>query len=97
MSADIAHELHGEREKGRVATAASSARARIVLAMGPATAAAGVVWAFIQPWRLTLLNPHGQGFWWLFAEPPLYLVLVGVLFRVLIARPLVQDMEDAGR
>jgi hypothetical protein len=97
MSANIAHELHGEREKERVATAASSARARIVLAMGPATVAAGVVWAFIQPWRLTLLNPHGQGFWWLFAEPPLYVVLVGVLFRVLIARPLVQDMEDAGR
>jgi hypothetical protein len=97
MSADIAHDLHGERENERAATAASSARVRIVLAMGPATAAAGVVWAFVQPWRLTLLNPHGQGFWWLFAEPPLYVVLVGVLFRVLIARSLVRDMEDAGR
>jgi hypothetical protein len=97
MSADIAHELHGERERERAATAATSARVRIVLAIGPATAAAGVVWAFIQPWRLTLLDPHGQGFWWLFAEPPLYVVLVGVLFRLLIARPLVQDMEDAGR
>jgi hypothetical protein len=97
MSADIAHELHGERDKERAATAASSARVRIVLAMGPATAAAGVVWAFVQPWRLTLLNPHGQGFWWLFAEPPLYVVLVGVLFRLLIARSLVRDMEDAGR
>jgi hypothetical protein len=97
MSADIAHELHGERERERAATAATSARVRIVLAIGPATAAAGVVWAFIQPWRLTLLDPHSQGFWWLFAEPPLYVVLVGVLFRLLIARPLVQDMEDAGR
>jgi hypothetical protein len=97
MSADIAHELHGERERERVATATTSARVRIVLAMGPATAAAGVVWAVVQPWRLTLLHPHGQGFWWLVAEPPLYLVLVGVLFRVLIARALVQDMEDVGR
>lgn len=43
MSADIAHELHGEREKERVATAATSARVRVVLAMGPAVAAAGVV------------------------------------------------------
>jgi hypothetical protein len=97
MSADIAHELHGEREKKRIATAARSARVRIVLAIGPATAAAGVVWALVQPWRLTLLHPHGQGFWWLVAEPPLYLVLVGVLFRVLIARALVRDLEDAGR
>jgi hypothetical protein len=97
MSADIAHELHGDREKKRAATATTSARVRVVLALGPATAAAGVVWAFVQPWRLTLLDPHGQGFWWLVAEPPLYLVLVGVLFRVLIARALVQDLEDAGR
>lgn len=97
MSADIAHELHGEREKERAATATASARVRIVLAMGPATAIGGIAWAFVQPWRLTFLHPYGQGFWWLVAEPPLYVVLVGVLFRVLIARALVEDMEDAGQ
>ena len=97
MSAEVAQERLGERERERVATAALSVRVRVVLAMGPATAIGGIAWALVQPWRLTLLHPHGQGFWWLFAEPPLYVVLVGVLFRVLIARPLVRDMEAAGR
>ena len=91
MSADIAHELH-RREEGEATT--RSPRARIVLAVGPLTALAGIVWAIAQPWRLTLLHPHGQGFWWLFAEPPLYVVLVGVLFRFVIARGVVADMEE---
>ena len=91
MSADFAHELHGN-ERERTVT---RARARVVLALGPVTALAGVIWAFAQPWRLTLLSPHGQGFWWLVAEPPLYVVLVGVLFRAVIARGLVADLEEA--
>lgn len=95
MSADIAHRLQGEKEKERAA--ARSTRVRAVLAMGPATVVAGVVWALVQPWRLTLLHPHGQGLWWLLAEPPLYVALVGVLFRLFIAPGLVEDLEDAGR
>ena len=91
MSADIAHQLHG-KERERVAT---RSRVRVVLAIGPATVLAGVVWALVQPWRLTLLHPHGQGFWWLLAEPPLYVVLVGVLFRWVIAPGLVADLEEA--
>ena len=59
------------------------------------TALAGLAWALWQPWRLTLLHPHGQGFWWLVAEPPLYVVLVGVLFRLLIAPGLVKDLEES--
>ena len=42
---------------------------------------AGVVWAFLQPYRVTLLHPHGQGFWWLFVQPPLLVIVVGVVFR----------------
>ncbi|HTR32620.1 MAG TPA: hypothetical protein VMH47_01965 [Gaiellaceae bacterium] len=64
--------------------------------LGPAVAAAGVVWAIVQPYRITLLHPRGQGFWWLLAEPPLLVVLVGVLFSVVVARPLLADLEDAG-
>lgn len=90
MSADIAHELHGKDEAG---AEARSPRARLILGMGPATAVAGVAWALVQPWRLTLLHPHGQGFWWLFAEPQLYVVLVGLLFRLVVAPGLVEDLE----
>jgi hypothetical protein len=48
----------------------------------------------LQPWRLTLLHPHAQGFWWLVAEPPLYVVLVGILFRLVIVPGLVEDLEE---
>lgn len=91
MSANLAHDIQASREK----VAARSVRARLVLALGPLTSLAGVVWAVAQPWRLTLLHPHGQGLWWLLAEPPLYVVLVGVLFRTLLAPGIVEDLEAA--
>jgi len=70
-----------------------TARARIVAALGPLTALAGVVWAIIQPYRVTLLHPHGQGFWWLFVEPPLLVVLVGLLFSLVVLPGLLEDLE----
>lgn len=70
-----------------------SPRAVAVNLIGPTTMLGGVAWAFLQPYRLTLLHPHGQGFWWLLAEPPLYVALVGVLFRWVIAPGLVADLE----
>ena len=70
-----------------------SARALGVLALGPLTVLAGVVWAFLQPWRVTLLHPQGQGFWWLAVEPPLLVVLAGILFEVFIAPGIVRDLE----
>jgi hypothetical protein len=94
MSADFAHEL--KRHDGEEAEQARSRtlRARIVLALGPATMVGGVVWAVLQPWRLTVLHPHGQGFWWLLAEPPLYVILVGLFFRLVIAPGAAADLED---
>ena len=90
MSANIAHDLQG---KTKERTATLTLRARLVLALGPATALAGVVWAIVQPWRLTLLHPQGQGLWWLLSEPPLYVVVVGLLFRLLLAPSIVEDIE----
>jgi hypothetical protein len=71
-----------------------SARALALLSLGPLTVVAGIVWAFVQPWRVTLLHPLDQGFWWLVVEPPLLVVLVGVVFHALVARPLVDDLEE---
>ena len=69
-------------------------RSLSVLSLGPLTAAAGIAWAFVQPWRVTVLHPHGQGFWWLLVEPPLLVVLAGIVFHVLVARPLIRDLEE---
>ncbi len=90
MSADYARGLQAPRAEE---TTRQAARVRAVLAIGPLTVAAGIAWAVVQPWRLTLLHPHGQGFWWLIAEPPLYVVAVGLLFRFVVARGLVEDLE----
>ena len=91
MSADIAHELQSDaRTRERVQT-----RVRVVLALGPVTSLAGIGWALAQPWRLTLLHPFGQGFWWLLSEPPLYVVLVGLLFRFVLAPGIAEDLEAA--
>lgn len=71
-------------------------RAQAISLLGPLTVAAGFVWAIIQPYRITLLHPHDQGFWWLAIESPLLVVLAGLLFAVVIARPLLMDLEELG-
>ena len=73
----------------------SSGRARLISSLGPLTSLGGVVWAFVQPYRLTFLHPAGQGFWWLVAEPPLLVIVAGVVFTLVIARPLLADLEEA--
>ena len=46
-----------------------SSRALAVLAIGPTAALVGLAWAVAQPYRITMLDPTGQGFWWLLAQP----------------------------
>jgi hypothetical protein len=78
----------------RIPSARRSIRTRVVLAVGPVTVLAGLVWAVAQPYRVTLLHPRGQGFWWLFVEPPLWAVVAGVLFALFVARGLAEDLEE---
>ncbi|HKC22696.1 MAG TPA: hypothetical protein VKB64_09310 [Gaiellaceae bacterium] len=59
------------------------------------TALAGAIWAIVQPYRITLLHPHGQGFWWLFVEPPLLVIAVGLFFYFAIVPGLLEDMGEA--
>jgi cytochrome bd-type quinol oxidase subunit 2 len=69
-------------------------RPQIVSLLGPVVSAAGIVWAILQPYRITLLHPRGQSFWWLLIEPPLLVVLAGIVFSVVVARPLLADLEE---
>lgn len=71
-----------------------SARALCVLSLGPLTVAAGIVWALLQPARITLLDPHGQSFWALLSESPLWVVAMGLVFHVLVAPGVVTDLEE---
>ena len=72
-----------------------SARARALRVLGPLTVLAGVVWAIMQPWRVTLLHPMGQGFYWLLIEPPLIVIAVGICFWVFVGNALLEDLDAA--
>lgn len=90
MSSTYVRSLPAERTR-------RSRRAQLISLLGPATVVAGVVWAVIQPYRLTLLHPLHQGFWWLVTEPPLLVMAAGVFFALVVARPLLVDLEEMER
>jgi hypothetical protein len=69
-------------------------RVHAISLVGPVTAAGGLIWAILQPYRVTLLHPRGESFWWLLVEPPLLVVLVGIVFALVVARPLIADLEE---
>jgi hypothetical protein len=71
-----------------------TARARIVSALGPLTALAGIVWALLQPYRITLLHPLRETFWFLLVEPPLLVIAVGLFFHLVILPGLLEDLEE---
>ena len=86
MNAELVTELE--------APAQQAARARIVSAIGPVTALAGIVWAIAQPYRITLLHPRGESFWWLVVQPPLLVIAVGLLFHFVVLPGLLEDLEE---
>jgi hypothetical protein len=85
VNAELVSELEVPRQR--------TARARLVTMLGPLTALAGAIWAIVQPYRLTILHPFGQGFWWLFVEPPLLVIAVGLLFYFAVVPGLLEDLE----
>ncbi len=87
MNAELVTELEAPLQR-------ATTRARIVSAVGPATALAGVIWALVQPYRITLLHPRGQGFWWLFVEAPLLVIAVGLFFHFVVVPGLLEDIEE---
>ena len=89
MNAELVSELEVPRHR--------TLRARFVSALGPLTMLAGVVWAVVQPYRITLLHPHDQTFWWLVVEPPLLVLAVGLLFQLVVLPGLLEDLDAASR
>ena len=87
MNAELVSELELPRHR--------TARARLITTLGPLTALAGAIWAIAQPYRLTILHPLGQGFWWLFVEPPLLVIAVGLFFYFAVVPGLLEDLGDA--
>lgn len=72
-------------------------RVLTVEALGPLTALGGIVWAIAQPYRVTFFYPDGKDVWAWLVQPPLLVVLVGLLFALVVAPGLVDDLEERDR
>ncbi|HKB20947.1 MAG TPA: hypothetical protein VKC65_08025 [Gaiellaceae bacterium] len=81
------------RQRARARTR-HSWRHTAVSALGPLTALVGLVWALIQPYRITLLDPDKHSFWYLAVQPPLFVILVGVVFHFWLVPGLLGDLEE---
>ena len=68
-----------------------------VEALGPLTALGGIVWAIAQPYRVTFFYPEDKDVWAWLVQPPLLVVLVGLLFALVVAPGLVDDLEERDR
>jgi hypothetical protein len=79
----------------RVAHRSATERARVlaVEALGPLTILAGVVWAIAQPYRLVFLRDTDRGLWDWLGQPPVLVAFVGLVFSLLIAPGLLEDMR----
>ena len=93
------NELVTSRAKAAVRSRTSRRGFRVlaVEALGPLTVLGGIVWAFAQPYRVTFFYPEGKGFWDWVVQPPLLVVLVGLLFALVVAPGIVDDLESAER
>jgi hypothetical protein len=88
--------MEGElvRQRAEVRTRPSR-RQTAISALGPLTALAGLVWALVQPYRITMLDPDRHSFWYLAIQPPLLVILAGAVFHFWVVPGLVADLEDA--
>ncbi len=91
MSSDIATSIR--TDDARPVARRRSTRALAVQLLGPLTVLAGVVWAVAQPYRVVLLDREGKGLYDYLFQPPLLVVVVGVVFALAIAPGLVEDLD----
>lgn len=89
--------IEGELVQPRSETRTRPSRRWVAVSLlGPLTAIAGVVWAFVQPYRITLLEPHAHDFWYLAIQPPLLVILAGAVFHFWVVPGLLSDLERVG-
>jgi hypothetical protein len=92
VSSEIATSIPREQTQQRVARRPSKTLA--VQLIGPLTIVAGLVWAVAQPYRIVFLDRAGQGLYDYLFQPPLLVVAVGLVFMLVLAPGLVEDLES---
>lgn len=97
MSSEIATSIPEREVRRRFRTARRQPQVLAVQLLGPATILAGLVWAIAQPYRIAFLDSGGKGLYDYLFQPPLLVVLVGLVYSIAIAPGLVADLEAEDR
>lgn len=93
MSSDIAGPLERTRKREKAA-GRRSGRELAIEFLGPLTILGGIVWSFLQPYRIVFLEGGGdKGLYDYLFQGPLLVVGVGLIFTFLIAPGLVEDLR----
>ncbi len=96
MSSELATGTPDRLERRSWRSAGRQRRVVAIVLLGPLTMFGGLVWAIAQPYRVAFLHPDGKGAYDYLVQPPLLVVLVGLVFMVLIAPGLAEDLEREG-
>ena len=93
MSTDLGTTIRERLERRSRAAARRERRVIAILLIGPLTMLGGLVWAVAQPYRIVFLDREDKGVWDFLVQPPLLVGLVGLIFMVVIAPGLAEDLE----
>lgn len=93
MSSEIASSIPERAARLRSRATRRQLKVLAVQLIGPLTMLAGLVWAIAQPYRIAFLERDGKGAYDYLVQGPLLVVFVGLVFSLLIAPGLVDDLE----
>ena len=93
MSSEIASSIPERAARLRSRATRRQLKALAVQLLGPLTMLAGFVWAIAQPYRIAFLDRDGRGAYDYLVQGPLLVMLVGLVFFLLVAPGLVEDLE----
>ena len=97
MSSEIATSIPERAARLRSRATRRQLKVLAVQLIGPLTMLGGLVWAIAQPYRIVFLDRVGKGAYDYLVQGPLLVVLVGVVYSLLIAPGLVEDLEGEER
>lgn len=97
MSSEIATSIPERAARLRSRATRRQLKVLAVQLVGPLTMLGGLVWAIAQPYRIVFLDRDGKGAYDYLVQGPLLVVLVGIVYSLLIAPGLVEDLEGEER
>jgi hypothetical protein len=97
VSSEIATSIPERAARLRSRATRRQLKVLAVQLVGPLTMLGGLVWAIAQPYRIVFLDRDGKGAYDYLVQGPLLVVLVGIVYSLLIAPGLVEDLEGEER